>query len=91
MTEKRIKMVIRKYRIRGALMLAAFLFIFIAFDYYLVKNAIDIGLKVSPRHGYTWGAIIIGLNIVFLLGCYLVEKVLIELFSNNTSISNDHS
>jgi len=89
MTEKRIKAVIRKYRIRGALMLGASLFMFIAFDYYLVQNAIDIGLQVSPRHGYTWTAIIIGLNIVFLLGCYLVEKVLIELFSNNTSISND--
>ena len=83
MTEKQIKSVIRKYRIRGALMLMASLFMFLAFDYYLIQNARDIGLSVNPRHGYTWGAIIVGLNIVFMLCCYVVEKVLIEIFSKS--------
>ena len=83
MTEEKIKLAIRKYRIRGALMLMASFFMFIAFDFYLIQNARELGLSVSPRYGYTWGAIIIGLNIVFLLCCYVFEKALIELFSKS--------
>ena len=83
MTEKQIKLVVRKYRIRGALMLGATLFMFIVFDYLLAQNAIDLGLPVNPEYGYTWGAIIMGLIIVFILCCYVIEKVLIELLSKN--------
>ena len=64
-------------------MLMLFLFMFIGFDYYLIQNARDLGLSVHSRHGYTWGAIIVGLNVVFLLSCYVIEKVLTELFSNS--------
>ena len=83
MTEKQIKLVVRKYRIRGALMLMASLFMFIGFDYYLIQNAFDLRLSVHPRHGYTWGAIILGLNVVFILSCYVIEKVLTELLSKS--------
>ncbi len=54
---------------------------FVFLDYLLITEAAEKGLDIGSRHGYTWGAIIIGLNIVFMLSCYVVEKVLIELLA----------
>ena len=89
-TEKRIKDVVHNYRVRGALILMLFLFAYIAADSYLVKNAVDKGLQVSPR-GYTRGAIIAGLNVVYILACYVIEKALLDLFSITENTDIDHS
>jgi hypothetical protein len=85
MSEFEIKKIVSKYRKRAALLLGVFSLMAIAANWFLISQNIErrfeLGLtQETINQGFTWGAIILGLNVVLWLGFYSMEKVLIEIY-----------
>jgi len=90
MQEEEIKTIVKKYRTRSIFILCGVLIFSIFVNWYLIDRSIkmhyEAGLEYSSTGGdYTWGAIILGLNVVLISVFYSIEKILIEIFKRKNN------
>jgi hypothetical protein len=90
MSEIELKEIIKKYRYRSVMILMAVLLVAVGANWFLINGAIqrhlELGLPyTSPDSGFIWGAVILGLNTVLLLGFHYFEKILIQILKQQNA------
>jgi hypothetical protein len=89
MQQDEIKRLVKKYNLISTGCLAGFLLLAVAANWFLLDSNIEhrteLGLEyTSTNLGFTWGTIIIGLNIVLQLLFYSLEKILIKVSADGS-------
>lgn len=90
MQKDKIRSLVRKYKLISTAWLSAFLLFAIVANWLLVRSAIehrfDLGLdQIDTNEGAIWIAVIIGLNVVLQLFFYSLEKILLDIYSQDVA------